>query len=83
MVTIYTTLPHKLINNKLISLIQKFLAREKVTFLACNSNNDFFLLTVLLNVILCGPVTKFVEYSLFFETTFMSGLLIPYSNRSK
>lgn len=40
--TLYTTLPHKLINDKLISLIQKTFAREKVTFLACNSNKAFF-----------------------------------------
>jgi hypothetical protein len=52
--TLYTTLPHKLINDKLISLIQKTFAREKVTFLACNSNKAF-LLTELLNIILCGP----------------------------
>jgi hypothetical protein len=40
--TLNTTLPHKLINDKLISPIQKTFAREKVTFLACNSKKAFF-----------------------------------------
>ena len=40
--TLYTTLPHNLILEKLIALIQKTFAREKVTFLACNSERAFF-----------------------------------------
>ena len=40
--TLYTTLPHNLINEKLISLIQKTFARENVTFLACNFERAFF-----------------------------------------
>lgn len=40
--TLYTTLPHHLIKDKLISLIQKTFARENTTFLACNNIKAFF-----------------------------------------
>ena len=40
--TLYTTLPHNLINNKLTALIQKTFARENVAFLACNYERAFF-----------------------------------------
>ena len=40
--TLYTTLPHHLINEKLTSLIQKTFARENATFLACSFDRAFF-----------------------------------------
>ena len=40
--TLYTTLPHKLIRDKLIPLIQKTFAREQASFLACNNLRAFF-----------------------------------------
>ena len=40
--TLYTTLPHNLINDKITALIQKTFAREKVAFLACNYERAFF-----------------------------------------
>ena len=40
--TLYTTLPHNLIKNKLIQLIEKTFAREKKLFLACNTDRAFF-----------------------------------------
>ena len=40
--TLYTTLPHDLIKNKLITLIEKTFAREKSTFIACNTKKAFF-----------------------------------------
>ncbi len=40
--TLYTTLPHNLIKDKLNNLICKVFAREKHTFLACNYNKAFF-----------------------------------------
>lgn len=40
--TLYTTLPHNLIKDKLTNLIQKTYAREKTLFLACNFNRAFF-----------------------------------------
>ena len=40
--TLYTTLPHDLIKDKLTKLIQKTFAREKLSFLACNTERAFF-----------------------------------------
>ena len=40
--TLYTSLPHNLIRDKLISLIEKTFAREKKTFIACNEHTAFF-----------------------------------------
>jgi hypothetical protein len=40
--TLYTTLPHHLIKDRLIPLIQKTFARENTTFLACNNEKAFF-----------------------------------------
>ena len=40
--TLYTTLPHKLINDKLISLIELTFAREKCTYIALNTKTAFF-----------------------------------------
>ena len=40
--TLYTTLPHHLIKDKLINLIQKTFARENKSFLACNAELAFF-----------------------------------------
>ena len=44
--TLYTTLPHDLIKNKLTSLIEKTFAREKSTYIACNYEKAFFTDTV-------------------------------------
>ena len=40
--TLYTTLPHNLIKDKMTKLIKKTFAREKTTYLACNNDNAFF-----------------------------------------
>ena len=40
--TLYTSLPHNLIKEKLSALIRKTFARENKEFLACNSDNAFF-----------------------------------------
>ena len=40
--TLYTTLPHQLIKEKLSKLIAKTFAREKRTFLACNAKHAYF-----------------------------------------
>jgi hypothetical protein len=40
--TLYTTLPHNLIKERLVPLIQKTFARENTTFLACNHVKAFF-----------------------------------------
>ena len=40
--TIYTTLPHKLIKDKIVDLIERTFNREGSPYLACNDINDFF-----------------------------------------
>ena len=40
--TLYTTLPHNLIKDKLIDLIKRTLNREGYLYLACNDINAFF-----------------------------------------
>ena len=41
--TLYTTLPHSLIKDKLIDLIERTFQREGSPYLACNDRNAFFL----------------------------------------
>ena len=41
--TLYTTLPHNLIKDKLIDLIEKPFQREGSPYLACNDRNAFLL----------------------------------------
>ena len=38
--TLYTTLPHNLINNKLIDLIERNFNRESYPYLACNDRHS-------------------------------------------
>ena len=40
--TLYTTLPHNSIKDKLIALIQRTFQREGSPYLACNDRNAFF-----------------------------------------
>ena len=40
--TLYTTLPHNLIKDKLIDLIERTFQREGSLYLACNDRNAFF-----------------------------------------
>ena len=40
--TLYTTLPHHLIEDKLIDLIEHTFSREKALYLACNDQRAFF-----------------------------------------
>ena len=40
--TLYTTLPHNLIKDKLIDLIDRTSQREDSPYLACNDRNAFF-----------------------------------------
>ena len=40
--TLYTTLPHNLIKDKLVDLIERTLDREGSLYIACNNKNAFF-----------------------------------------
>ena len=42
--TLYTTLPHNLIKDKLIDLIERAFQREGAPYFACNDRNAFFTL---------------------------------------
>ena len=40
--TLYTTLPHNLIEDKLVDLIERTFQREGSLYIACNDRNPFF-----------------------------------------
>ena len=40
--TLYTTLPHNLIRNQLVDLIENTFRREEVLYLTCNEERAFF-----------------------------------------
>ena len=40
--TLYTTLPHNLIKDRITKLVQKTFAREKTVYIACNNDKAFF-----------------------------------------
>ena len=40
--TLYTTLPHNLIKDKLVDLIERTFKREGSFYIACNDRNAFF-----------------------------------------
>ena len=40
--TLYTTLPHNLIKDKLVDLIERTFQREGSLYIACNGKNAFF-----------------------------------------
>ena len=63
--TLYTTLPHNLIKEKLTELIEQPFNREGSLYLACNDKNAFLLLNNL-NAIKCGHVRKCVMFSIIF-----------------
>ena len=49
--TLYTTLPHNLIKDKLIDLIERTFQKEGSSYLACNDRNAFLLWKNLKNII--------------------------------
>ena len=69
--TLYTTLPHNLIKEKLTELIEQTFNREGSLYLACNDKNAFFLLLNNLNDINCGHVRKCVMRSIIFWTIYL------------
>ena len=57
--TLYTTLPHNLIKDKLIDLIERTFQREGSPYLACNNRNAFLLRKSLKNI-MHGHVKMYV-----------------------
>ena len=68
--TLYTTLPHKLIKEKLTELIEQTFNREGSFYLVCNDKNAFLTLNNL-NDINCGHVRKLVMLSIIFWTMYL------------
>ena len=69
--TLYTTLPHNLIKEKLTELIEQTFNREGSLYLACNDKYAFFLLLNSPNDIDCGHVRKCVMRSIIFWTIYL------------
>ena len=63
--TLYTTLPHNLIKEKLTELMQQTFNREGSLYSACNNKNAFLLLNNLIDIS-CGHVRKCVMPSIIF-----------------
>ena len=59
--TLYTTLPHHLIKDKLIALTEFTFTREKTFYLACNEERALSLLMYIKKNINYGPVKTFVK----------------------
>ena len=57
--TLYTTLPHNLIKDKLLDLIERTFQREGSPYLACNDRNAFFTSEKLKNI-MHGHVKMYV-----------------------
>ena len=57
--TLYTTLPHNLIKDKLIDLTERTFQREGFTYLACNDRSAFILQENLKNI-MHGRVKMYV-----------------------
>ena len=57
--TLYTTLPHNLIKDKLIDLIERTFQKEGYPYLACNARNAFLLQKNLKNI-MHGGVKMYV-----------------------
>ena len=71
--TLYTTLPHNLIKDKLIDLIERTFQREGSPYLACNDRNAFFTSENLKNI-MHGRVKMYVMSLPFCWTTFLFNL---------
>ena len=72
--TLYTTLPHNLIKDKLIDLIERAFQREGSAYFACNDRNAFFTSENLKKNIMHGLVKMYVMRWPFCWTTFLFDL---------
>ena len=68
--SLYTYLPHNLINDKLIDLIEKFFQREGSPYQSCNERDAFFTTKQPKNAI-DGPVKMYVMRWHFCWTSFL------------
>ena len=75
--TLYTTLPHNLIKEKVIGLIERTFQREGSLYLACNDRNAFF--TSEEHKRHYGLARRCVKPSYFFWTIFILDLALSYT----
>ena len=82
--TLYTTLPHHLIKDKRIVLIEHTFTREKTLYLACNEERVFFcffLLPMYMKIIYYGPIKTFVNPLFIFWIIFSLDLELKFIDR--
>ena len=80
--TLYTTLPHHLIKDKLIALIEHMFTREKTLYLACNEERAFSLLMYMyIKIINYGPVKTFVKPLFIFWIIFLLDLELKFIDK--
>ena len=83
--TLYTTLPHNLIKEKLIDLIERtFYKKEGELYIACNDKKAFFtsLQKTIIKDITFGLVRMYVTPYHFSWTIFILGLALSYTDKS-
>ena len=80
--TLYTTLPHNLIKQKLIDLIERtFYKKEGKLYLACNDKKAFPLQQTIIDDITFGLVRMYVTPYRFSWTIFILGLALSYTDK--
>ena len=80
--TLYTTLPHNLIKEKLIDLIERtFYKKEGRQYIACNDKKAFSLRKTIIKDTTFGLVRMYVTPYRFFWTIFILGLALSYIDK--
>ena len=78
--TLYTTLPHNLIKEKLTEFIEQTFNREGSLHLACNGKMPYLLLNNLIDIN-CGHLRKCVMLSIIFWTIYLQDLARNYIDK--
>ena len=80
--TLYSTLPHNLIKEKLLDLIERtFYKKEGKIYLACNDKKAFFTSKTIIKDINFGLVRMYVTPYRFSWTIFILGLALSYTDK--
>ena len=79
--TLYTTLPHHLIKDKRIVLIEHTFTREKTLYLACNEERAFFFTSNVYKIIYYGPIKTFAKPLFIFWIIFSLDLELKFIDR--
>ena len=78
--TLYTTLPHNLIRNHLVDLIENIFRRKEVLYLACNEEHAFFASEEHKNIIY-GLVKNLQMHLFIFWTIFILDLSLSFIDK--